>query len=54
MLAGRSPHTIDNYQYVLSILLTQEPNVDAWDLALVESGSPEPPAISGAACAPGL
>jgi integrase/recombinase XerD len=36
MLSGRSPHTIDNYQYVLASLLTQEPDLDAWDLPLVK------------------
>jgi integrase len=36
MLSGRSVHTIDNYQRNLMTLFKRQPDVDAWDLALVK------------------
>jgi integrase len=35
LVSGRSQHTIDNYQRNLIGLFKREPDLDAWDLALV-------------------
>jgi hypothetical protein len=35
LLSGRSHHTIDNYQRNAMRLIKGEPDLDAWDLALV-------------------
>jgi integrase/recombinase XerD len=36
-LSGRSQHTIDNYQRNLISLFKREPDLDAWDLAMVKA-----------------